>query len=675
MYLNSHAKFLRFVSVFRFAIQTGICAVLLLFSIAAFAGQAGWSWIGPRVPSRMTKILPDQINPNYWYAIADQTLLCSYDGGLSWQKSNLGSVIEIAQHPQTQDLYAVTQGSKDVLIWKSNNFAKSFSFFASVRTSFVVKTQIHFTPDETDRVFVVLGNDLVLISSKEKPNYFTNYPVRLDEFYTKYAGQDCHTQNFIFEDFAVSSFDPNVYIATAGPEYDCGPHNRGFYDPFIIVSSNAGKSWRIIRRLRQREAYKILFEPQISPNLYIYGADGLFLYSLNRLQPIASFAIESLTHASANPKELFAIANTYDPSNGEENIKLLRSINGGKSWTSDPNDLQDRITEIASSIDGRVNLASLRNQGIYRRTRGTKWQLITRGLPAALITDVENSAGKKMLYLNGDSFYSSSDASKIWNDLSEKLPLKDLSSGGQLKTHPVLNQTLFFASSGVTHSGLFRSDDGGKSWTLLSGGQWRIAGIPYSNQKAAYLIDFDANQLYKVDEVHTKPLPIGPQFNGGLSIEINPSDPRVIFYSSSGESFISEDEGSTVRRILSIRSVAEFPQSGKYLALRGEDVIFTNDAFRSTQKLSKLPHASKIFPADFRGSKFWAIVDLSFRKQAIFESKDAGRSWKEFTRIPEELSPATKNMLRFGTTIYDVTDARYPVIYFATSLGIYRYQK
>jgi photosystem II stability/assembly factor-like uncharacterized protein len=143
---------------------------------------------------------------------------------------------------------------------------------------------------------------------------------------------------------------------------------------------------------------------------------------------------------------------------------LLRSADGGRSWTRPALGMADEISALAVSPNDIDLVVAATALGLFRSTDGgASWQQVSTVLgglqPHALA--FMPSDDRVLLATTGRGLFRSDDQGATWTRSTGGIPYSDLTG---LAIHPD-GHTVY--ASDFTWGGIFRSLDGGKTWERL----------------------------------------------------------------------------------------------------------------------------------------------------------------------------------------------------------------
>ena len=304
-------------------------------------------------------------------------------------------------------------------------------------------------------------------------------------------------------------------------------------------------------------------------------------YGLAAAQDIPSGIIQAVTVDASDPEVVYASGASY----------IYKSTDAGATWTAAPSFADvwsiavERYDPAASPAPTPVAYGASNGNGVLRTTDGLQWN-VTNGTSGVFGT-VTIHPTEATVYAGGeDGIYVSSDHGANWSSLST-LPGEDEINGLVVDPSNPLNM---YATK--WRDGIFRSTDGGNSWTLAAG--------------------FYDTQLFDLD--------------------IHPTNPSVLFASTWSGVYRSVDAGTNWAQTTSPKRVSELAIDAMnpdvMLAVTGGNGIGKStdggETWRSvTDGLGDVVHFASVAIAPNGSGRAYAGSQNSI----LFISNDLGESW------------------------------------------------
>lgn len=257
-----------------------------------------------------------------------------------------------------------------------------------------------------------------------------------------------------------------------------------------------------------------------------------------------SSTTNSAALATLNTRDYHALA--FHPQNPDalffgHHGGMMQSNDGGKSWSPMASVQQDAMSISIPRTD--ANLITIAGHNVLSQSNdgGKTWRALATNLPG---TDIHafavnpTNARELYAYVAGFGLFKSADGGTTWTSLSRAVAPTTTS----LVIHGDTPQTVFL---GAGQQGLFKSSDGGATWK-------RISTAPF--QATIALALNDVNELFAATEQGVfKSVDEGATWarlnvDSGvtLALAISPSNPqRVALVNESGQVFRSDDGGVT----------------------------------------------------------------------------------------------------------------------------------
>lgn len=205
----------------------------------------------------------------------------------------------------------------------------------------------------------------------------------------------------------------------------------------------------------------------------------------------------------------------------------FKSTNGGSSWTDMNDGLGDTFTKVMLIDPTNPDILYLGTDGggVHRRNLSSgRWGEISEGLKNTYIkTIVMDPKDPKTLYVGTDGGIAKTvDGGNLWTIINNGLTSRFVLTLAIDSKNP---KVLYAGTDG---GGLFKSTDGGDSWTPLGGEIWMSRSVSE---------DFGGT-----DAETAKALVVS-------SIVVNPINPSIVYAADSNGVFRSADSGNTWTKI------------------------------------------------------------------------------------------------------------------------------
>lgn len=328
------------------------------------------------------------------------------------------------------------------------------------------------------------------------------------------------------------------------------------------------------------------------PKEYYFGATGGGIWKTTdggaNWSPVAddfltSSSVGAIAIAPSNPD--IVVAGT-----GERDIRgnisygdgLYRTLDGGKTWQNIGLKDSDTISRIVihPTDPETMWVASLghvygvegpnvkANRGVYRTTDGGKtWSLVLPGFEKAGAVDlvIDPSDPKVLLAatweawrtpyaLNsggkGSRLFKSVDGGETWTDITDSPGLPKTILGKTGLTISPVDPMRYYAQVEAEEGGLFRSDDAGATWERVNDSRnWRQRAWYYSH---VYADPKDKDTVYILNVGFARSKDGGKTFQGvgtphsdNHDLWIAPDDPKRMIEANDGGANVTTDGGST----------------------------------------------------------------------------------------------------------------------------------
>jgi photosystem II stability/assembly factor-like uncharacterized protein len=352
--------------------------------------------------------------------------------------------------------------------------------------------------------------------------------------------------------------------------------------------------------------------------------------SSQEVEMVTALAIDPVT-----PSTLYA---------GTFTGNVFRSTDSGDNWFPASEGLPDTWRAVALVIDPQspsTLYVSFPNEGVFRSTdAGDSWAPSSNGLPAEYpnVMDLAiDPITPSTLYAatNGWGAYRTTDAGVSWMPISGGLPDPRIPVH-QLAIDTMNPSTLYLGSA----DGVFRSTNGGDSWTMICSGLsghiiWPLAIDPL-NPSTLYAGTTGAGLLRTTDAGHSWTHFYGRQVS---TLAIDPVTPSTLYAglgisgvsrtTNSGESWTPASDGLPEYEYVTKLAIDPQRPSTLYAAMRSSGMFRTTDAADSWTAINDgllVPDCSSRVAAlaidPERPSTVYAATE-----NCVFRSTDSGDHW------------------------------------------------
>jgi photosystem II stability/assembly factor-like uncharacterized protein len=395
-------------------------------------------------------------------------------------------------------------------------------------------------------------------------------------------------------DFLIDPVDPKVAYAATGENY-------------VLKSLDAGRTWTPMHQgLNDTNVVVLVLDP----------TDNLVLY---------------------------AGANTYGQGDG-----VFKSTDGGATWVRKNQGLPDDADIYSITVDPTNHLiiyaGTTNPDSLFKSTDGAdSWSVSDGGLPddyivRSIAVDPDDPstvyAGTEKWGSCAGGVYKSTDAGAAWSPASS-VELEELLVSS-LAIDPGQHQTVYagaFDSCYDRKGGVFKSSDGGESWTKVLK-EPNVNALAMDPRHSRILFAATETGMFKSTDRGARWRRadqgiLGPSV---LAVEVNPMRSQVTLAATGGVLFRTTDRGSTwvaLTNVIggSVQALAADPIDGDTIyAASGEWVFKTTDDGRTWALITNgLPdrdiYALKLDPTDPQ------IVYAAPDQSGVYKSIDAGSHW------------------------------------------------
>jgi photosystem II stability/assembly factor-like uncharacterized protein len=328
------------------------------------------------------------------------------------------------------------------------------------------------------------------------------------------------------------------------------------------------------------------------PNVYYFGGVGGGVWKTTdgggSWLPIAdgqlkTSSVGAIAVADSDPNVIYAgMGESCVRGNASNGDGVYKSVDGGKTWRNVG--LQDSQTIGAVRIHPKnpdiVYVAALGHlwgpnemRGVYRSTDGgATWkQLFTRGADAGAVDLAMDPSNPRVLYASfwqvrrnpyhfdsggpGSGLFKSTDGGDTWTDISHAPGLPKTVLGRIGVTVSPANPERVWALVEAAEGGVFRSDNGGRNWTkvndqnILRQRAWYYSHIFADPQNADEVYALNTGMYRSIDGGRTFSS-IRTPHGDNHDLWIAPNDPQRMIESNDGGANITYDGGRTWSTIM-----------------------------------------------------------------------------------------------------------------------------
>jgi photosystem II stability/assembly factor-like uncharacterized protein len=477
--------------------------LLIAMAFPGYAGNNAWTSIGPQ-GGEVQALSIDPHNPLTLYAATSYGgEFKSLDGGVSWVRSG-GPNAPLVFDPEDSDTIYAIDSAKGIS--KSTDGGTSWNPANSGLPSFLQVITLAIDPLRPSTLYT--GTSEGIFKSTDGGANWSSASSGLP--LVPFSGQF---------DPSAPSRPPSVYSLVIDPQNPSTLYAVADGDAVLsgtgltvyavgglVKSTDGGGSWNTVDLVlpQSHTIHAILaIDPQNPSTLYVGTNYGMFK-STDRgggWSPVNSglppFATGLPPFPSGSPYFQAVVIDQQQPDtlyatiNSSFGTRVFKTTNGGASWSDVSTGLPDGTFVSSLQIDPQIpaTLYAGTKTGVFKSTdRGTSWVPANSGLTATVILDVAIDPRKlSTLYARtSNGLVKTTDGGTNWSQANSNLGL----CGSALAVDPQNTGTVFApgyapAGGGVSSCGVFKTTDGGTSWSA----SWIIAQDDYSNWISALAID------------------------------------------------------------------------------------------------------------------------------------------------------------------------------------------
>ncbi|HIE50841.1 MAG TPA: hypothetical protein EYP85_03705, partial [Armatimonadetes bacterium] len=484
--------------------------------------------------------------------------------------------------------------------------------------------------------------------------------------------------------------DPNLIFAAVGCNFGRDQPQPPEGHGGVLRSTDGGESWEVLSEqirfcghgLTRQEGNVLVINPQ-HPEVMLAGTayEGVFK-SLDggrtwAYKGLANKFITTVALRPDNPEVVYvAAAKAYPGKPWESRGGLFRSLDGGETWKALLADL-DVQALVINPQNPEVLYAACWDKGVYKSADGGEtWEPVNNGLiPGhgnrrykALAINPQNP---DILYLTSSeqdyrppvtrftNLYRTTDGGRTWHKIPEDIWRDCSSAPGEYCYPGAVNWWGFFPSKNsiavdpqnpdrvyyTSGFGLWRSEDGGKTWQAKSRG---LETAPVRcilcdpTRPGVVYAGYGERGLFKSEDGGKTMRYCGSGTTGwpsSLALSRHDDGTTVLYLGGEGQVWKSKDEGKTWKRVLGqlargkAVALAIDPADPEtvYAVMRGKGggLYKTTDAGAHWQFVAldlSQPSAIAVNP------RHPATVYLRDWEKGVYRSEDGGLTWQPAKR-------------------------------------------
>ncbi len=369
----------------------------------------------------------------------------STDGGASFNSNgslSMGTRNHIAVSKSSPNiLYYSKYVSPDITVFKSSNGGLTFSQIAS-GTNFSGSQawyDFYMYVNPFDPNYAYVGSVDIWRTTNGGTN-FTNIT-------NGYSGGNVHVdqQNFDFH-----PTDPNQTLSVN--------------DGGIWKSTNRGTSWTNLNTNQTlTQFYRIAADPSNANHIMGGTQDNGTQRTLGAINWSAAFGGDGGEICFHTRNNSYILGET-------QNNGVRRSTNGGASWSSATSGLSGTATWVAPllSHSDSSGIFYTARQTVFKSTNwGSSWFTISSGTSGTIREMAISKSSANIMYAtSGSSIYKSTNRGYTYSSVTTGLPSRTITS---VNVHPDSSQVAVITFSGFDTGHIYKTTNGGTSWTNLSG--------------------------------------------------------------------------------------------------------------------------------------------------------------------------------------------------------------
>lgn len=510
-------------------------ALAFLNPAQLFAGEFSWQFLGPAAPV-VSQLASVTRTPNVLLANTDSAFYRSTDGGASWQLSMsglealAGYVSGFVVNPTNPDIVLLPIAPRGE-IYRSIDGGKTWAGSKIGVASSAKWLQLAFHPTQPNRAYAMIAGDGIYRSDDAGASWrktttitetgWIDWPgiAAVDSLANLYIGFTVPVSPSISQGCISSAAENGAAWST--PECFSGVLNNivtGVDDAIYVLTSatlykkdNRNAAWRAL--LSDRSAQSLLLPTQAGESFYLGTRDG-----------------------------------------------VMQSIDQGESWTS-PSPMSATLPSVAALTSSASILYAGTSLGVFKSVdQARNWNTVNTGLPPMWVTGfatTARSATVQYAITNGRIVSSSDDWATFRPvSLGKAVAAVNAISANPGNSSELLAATSNFSSWSVPQGSIYRSTDGGASWTsVLDKGRMGCIVRDPSQSERIYVGGSDGLYVSNDNGASWRLLSAAPQgfsYYGIDGLAIAPDNPRKLFISQGAALNVSDDGGVTWRTVFTL---------------------------------------------------------------------------------------------------------------------------
>jgi photosystem II stability/assembly factor-like uncharacterized protein len=524
----------------------------------------GATWIASNTGIENKQVMSFTQDATYLYAGTQGAgVYRSADGGVTWSPANTGIPTQAVNCMLSTPGWLFA-GTVSFGVFKSNNNGATWTDAngGALNSSYIfamVQSSSRLMVEADNYIFYSTDTGATWNVDNGPTAFYTidNFLQRGDTIIASAKGNVFHTFDGGVNWSNVVTIDPDINILGMDFINDTifAGYSQGYFSGFsrgVYRSTNWGQTWSLISGTGYRIGTRYDSHFKVSDKNLLFGCEELgVFYSVNR-GATWNQTLNGFPPASTIDNCLVSVGDTlYTGTHGNG---FHASPDDGATWNRigtplSTDTLSNSIIFSFVSPAPGILLAGTCGNGLYRSTDyGSSWTHLTSGLPASSGGTCINGltkAGTRVVAATTEGVYYSNDNGLTWN--SSNLSSTDVYANGLAANGSIV---CVGVTSFTITSGIYRSTNGGQSWTLATSAvsdPVAIAGDGSSYFYASNFSDvFVSNNNGQAWNLAGPGIPIGAGGFTILSIDSNVfvGNSKGVYYSADhGVSFSNAGQG------------------------------------------------------------------------------------------------------------------------------------